>query len=1497
MRKFAIASVGFLVSMVLSACGGGGSGVFNPRINPPTKASLSGAVAGVVNQALGFLCTATDPGGSALSYQFDWNNDGAVDEQSASVPSGSSLTLQHAFSSAGSRSVRCRAKNSQGLTGAWSDALPVTITAAGNGSPAQATLNGPSTATTGQAATFSCSATDPEGDAVSYSFDWENDGTADTVIGPFPSGTAGSTSHAYSAAGSFSAVCRGIDSANHMGPWSAPLGVTVATGPGNAAPAAATISGPGNGATLSPLSFTCVATDPDADSIHYQFDFTGDGVPDATLSSALPSGSPGSLSNVFATAGTYQVSCRGKDSRNATGPWGTPLTVHVLDPSQAATLDVAKAGNGQVLSQPSGIDCGATCSALFALSSDVTLVAAAASGWTVSGWTGCDSATGSQCTVHLSGHRSVSTSFTPMTGFSIATTSPLPAGVVGSPYSVAFQAAYGAPPFGWSVVSGGLPGGLNLSSDGLLGGSPIAPGAYSFRIHASDARGQTAESDFSLTINPASPTPGQFTLMVTKTGNGTVMSSSGGINCGAICSATFTEGTVVTLTTSPQAGNRFDGFGGDADCVDGAIEMTANRVCTASFSASSLTVNGMVQFDTGAPAAGAFVSVRSEDYSDQNTGVAASDGFYSIPLSPGAFPTRVLATATFQQGASSSGFKWSPIVNGSGTVQMDTIALPNPAGRQLAKQGSSASNFDGSIYLTNLPAEVASVSARVYDPDAQRAEFPGDFAEGPNIPLNSVVFAWISAQDAAGNQIHNLSSPVTVRMRVPPSQWVDLADLSPNNGQIDVPIYAFEEGTGYWKRQPDGRVTDRSGNPVAENQDLDIRNGAYTGDVYVEFTAPHFSWSNCDIPPIYTPYTGPAPGTNPDTWMDFGDAPAPYPSRLAQNGVRHHDTGRAWLGDWVDAEPDAKVPDEDYYDDGLLQISPVKVKITNWDWPGPLYINILVDYNGDGNWTDPGEWVERNDELTLAPRTTVVRAVTAVIPANLDGWVRVTLTGSPISNYTGTGEFPLGETEDYWIGGSGIRYLSISINGQGTVTSTPSGINCPGTCNAVYPVGTTVQLTASAADGWRFVVWSGDPDCADGDVTLFHPRSCTANFSLATDTTASAKTYGGSDDDYAHSVRQTPDGGFIVVGQSASFSLPGPLRGSLVLKLDANRILEWQKAYQGGESDIVPTPDGGYLTVGGPTAIKLDAGGNLVWQRFYGKEHTGTDNLCCIEATTDGGYVLAGGTTAYTDASYATWILKLDGAGTPLWQKSYRLGGGGAKAIRQTSDGGYIVAADSLWGVWVLKLDGSGNVQWQESFLGMNQSSASSIVQTPDSGYLLAGYGSVTAPGANGPWVVKLNSTGGVVWQKVYQGAGWGGTASSLVLTSDGGFVVTTGNQMLRLASSGDVQWQRAYPAGSIPGANPVLQTADGGFLVVGGAWRVLFGTDFWVMKLDSQGNIYGCTDPDMGTSTSRTVVNTPATPVNYLFGSYNYPPVSVQNNKSSMTPNIVFGVQCTGSP
>jgi uncharacterized delta-60 repeat protein len=385
-----------------------------------------------------------------------------------------------------------------------------------------------------------------------------------------------------------------------------------------------------------------------------------------------------------------------------------------------------------------------------------------------------------------------------------------------------------------------------------------------------------------------------------------------------------------------------------------------------------------------------------------------------------------------------------------------------------------------------------------------------------------------------------------------------------------------------------------------------------------------------------------------------------------------------------------------------------------------------------------------------------------------------------------------------------------------------------------------------------------------------------------------AKTFGGSNDDFAYSVQQTTDGGYIVAGKTDSFRAGG--WDYWVLKLNSTGGVTWQKTYGGTGDDeaysVQQTSDGGYIVAGWTTSfgagasdawiLKLNSTGDVTWQKTYGG--TGNDYAYSIQQTSDGGYIVAGATNSFGAGEWDFWVLKLNSTGGVTWQKTY--GGTNsdlAESVQQTSDGGYIVAGmtrsfgGGSYDIWVLKLNSTGGVSWQKTYGGTGDDEAYSVQQTSDGGYIVAGSTNSFGAGGYDFWVLKLNSTGGVTWQKTY-----GGTsnefARSVRQTSDEGYIVVGGTSsfgaggvdiwVLKLNSTGGVSWQKTYGGTGDDMAYSVQQTSDGGYILPGttnsfGAG----GYDIWVLKLNSTGSIVF--DGGIGASTTTTNVvpsNTSAT-------------------------------------
>ena len=345
-----------------------------------------------------------------------------------------------------------------------------------------------------------------------------------------------------------------------------------------------------------------------------------------------------------------------------------------------------------------------------------------------------------------------------------------------------------------------------------------------------------------------------------------------------------------------------------------------------------------------------------------------------------------------------------------------------------------------------------------------------------------------------------------------------------------------------------------------------------------------------------------------------------------------------------------------------------------------------------------------------------------------------------------------------------------------------------------------------------------------------------------------ARTYGGLSFESAHSIQQAGDGGYIVAGFTLAYGAGG--HDFWIVKLSSTGDIEWQKAYGGSSYDdahsIQQTSDGGYIVAGETESfgagqddfwvLKLSSTGDIEWQKTYGG--SSNDRAYSVRQTGDGGYIVAGETSSYGAGGYDFWVIKLSSNGEIEWQKTYGSAGSDqANSIQLTNDGGYIVAGERHSAdVWIFKLNSVGNIEWQKNYAGNSWENAYSIQQASDGGYIVAGESySLGTTGSYDFWTFKISSSGEIEWQEAFRGFSID-CARSAQQTIDGGYVVA-GTYMgktliVKLSSDGDVEWQKTY--GLLSDEAYSIQEISGGVYIVAGET----GSDMFVLKVHADGEI-----------------------------------------------------------
>ena len=359
------------------------------------------------------------------------------------------------------------------------------------------------------------------------------------------------------------------------------------------------------------------------------------------------------------------------------------------------------------------------------------------------------------------------------------------------------------------------------------------------------------------------------------------------------------------------------------------------------------------------------------------------------------------------------------------------------------------------------------------------------------------------------------------------------------------------------------------------------------------------------------------------------------------------------------------------------------------------------------------------------------------------------------------------------------------------------------------------------------------------------------------------RTYGGPGVEVGSCVQQTVDDGFILVGITDYFGAGGT--DFYVVKTDANGDTIWTRTYGGALNEegrsIQQTYDGGFIIAGWTKSygagdkdvylVRTEANGDTIWTNTYGGA-TSYDWGLSVQQTADGGFVVAGYTGRVSggidDADM--YVVRTNANGDTIWTRTY---GGAlndeASSIQETNDGGFIIAGrTSSFGaggssdVYLVKTDSAGDTLWTKMYGGDWADGANSVQQTTDGGYIIAGLGNPPATTGLEFYLIKTESNGDTLWTRLYGGSE-NDVAYSVKQTSDGGFILAGDTDsfgpstissfyVVRTDATGDTIWTRSYGRGMLDKAISVDITSDGAYAVAGYSVDNSWNFDCWLIKV-----------------------------------------------------------------
>ncbi|MEE9554168.1 MAG: T9SS type A sorting domain-containing protein [candidate division Zixibacteria bacterium] len=351
--------------------------------------------------------------------------------------------------------------------------------------------------------------------------------------------------------------------------------------------------------------------------------------------------------------------------------------------------------------------------------------------------------------------------------------------------------------------------------------------------------------------------------------------------------------------------------------------------------------------------------------------------------------------------------------------------------------------------------------------------------------------------------------------------------------------------------------------------------------------------------------------------------------------------------------------------------------------------------------------------------------------------------------------------------------------------------------------------------------------------------------------------------EFANCVRETSDGGFIIVGHTRTPSWDTDV---YLMKTDEVGAINWIETFGGSEDDggiaVEQTPDDGFIIVGYTESfgalqtdiylIKTDSRGDSLWSNRFGGDST--DIGRSVYLTSDGGFLISGQTYLFGPGEMDAILIKIDSLGQETWSSTF---GGLAGEIDdgfaalETEDGGYmLVAQKGAFGpdpedVWLIKLDENGDSLWTRTYGDEFVDRGLSLVRLTSGNYLIAGFAYSFRSESYDVYSVIIDENGELLYSNTYGGfdtdLGIGGYQ-----TFDGGCIISGYTRsfsqgendayLIKINQFGEMQWDYSFGGEEIDVANSCVQSSDGGYLITGHTYSFGDNTaDIFLIKLEPE--------------------------------------------------------------
>ncbi len=336
--------------------------------------------------------------------------------------------------------------------------------------------------------------------------------------------------------------------------------------------------------------------------------------------------------------------------------------------------------------------------------------------------------------------------------------------------------------------------------------------------------------------------------------------------------------------------------------------------------------------------------------------------------------------------------------------------------------------------------------------------------------------------------------------------------------------------------------------------------------------------------------------------------------------------------------------------------------------------------------------------------------------------------------------------------------------------------------------------------------------------TVLHSSNFVLAQSVALPTIEWSKTYTYGTFCGIEAMTATVDGGYVLGGYVVELGIPGQTTSnSWLLKLDSSGNKVWEQGLSdaylnlGQVTSIIQANDSGYIFICADL-VKTDALGNVQWKHSYNNV-----SLRTIIKTSDNEYAMSGSLHGG-----GFWLAKINSKGDTKWVQTY--GGSNdelAGSLVQTVDSGYVIAGSTYshvtdtWDMWLVKTDSSGTMLWNRTYGTPKDDQGTGVIQAEDNDYIIAGIVDQTL------CLVKFDSTGAIVWNQTYNQVNET-SVHSIIKTNDGSYAVAVESGITKIEASGKIQWFLPYD-----GTYAVIQ--NGNDYVLAGSRSITSPGEGWI--------------------------------------------------------------------